>query len=340
MRRDEFVRRIPKAELHIHLEGTLEPEMMFRLAKRNGVRLRLKSVAEVRRAYRFRNLQEFLDIYYEGAKVLIRERDFYELAFAYLEKAHGQGVLHAEMFFDPQTHTERGVPFSEVIGGINRARAKAEDELGMTSALILCFLRHLPESSALSTLDDALPYKRSIRAVGLDSSEKGNAPSKFKKAFSRSRRMGFLTVAHAGEEGPSSYVEEAIHLLKAKRIDHGNHAMDDERLVRYLARKKIPLTLCPLSNLKLGVIKRMDAHPLKRMMESGLLVTVNSDDPAYFGGYIAENYLAASEALRLNEGDIVQLARNSFDASFISSSRRKECISELSRFVRSTKRRK
>ncbi len=330
---DEFSRRIPKAELHLHIEGTLEPGMMFKLAKRNGIRLKYRNAAEVRKAYRFSNLQEFLDIYYEGAQVLQREQDFFELAYAYLLKAHRQGVLHAEMFFDPQTHTSRGVPFRTVISGLDRARRKARRELGMSTGLILCFLRHLPESSAMETLDSALGHKSSIIAVGLDSSEKGNPPSKFRRVFSRARGMGLKSVAHAGEEGPASYVRDAMDSLRARRIDHGNRSLDDARLVSSLVRRKIPLTLCPLSNLRLAVIRRMDEHPLREMMERGLMVTVNSDDPAYFGGYIAENYAAVAKALKLSNDDLSRIARNSFEASFMSPARKKECIATLESFL-------
>ncbi len=328
-----FVKGLPKAELHLHLEGTLEPEMMFRIAERNGIALRHKTVDELRKAYRFSNLQDFLDIYYEGARVLLRERDFYELTYAYLEKARSQGVLHTEMFFDPQTHTSRGVALSTVMGGIERARNDAEDRLGISSGLILCFLRHLPEDSAIQTLHEALPYRGSISAVGLDSSEKGNPPSKFARVFSEARAGGLFAVAHAGEEGPASYVWEALGQLQAKRIDHGNRSADDPELLSKLAEERIPLTMCPLSNLRLGVIARMESHPLKKLMGMGLLVTVNSDDPAYFGGYINENFLAVAEALKLDKAELATLARNSFEASFLDKKKKDRYVKELERYV-------
>ncbi len=331
-----LIRSLPKAELHLHIEGTLEPELMFRLAKRNGIRLKYKTVAQIRKAYQFRNLQDFLDIYYEGAKVLVHEDDFYDLALAYLKKARRQNVIHAEMFFDPQTHTERGVPFSTVINGIDRARKDAR-KFGVSSRLIMCFLRHLPEESAFETLKAALPYKSSICAVGLDSSEKGNPPSKFKRVFSSARRSGFLAVAHAGEEGPAAYVRQAIKYLKARRIDHGNRSLDDSKLVRYLSEKQIPLTMCPLSNLKLRVIDRMELHPLKKMLDAGLLVTVNSDDPAYFGGYVNENYLAVQKGLGLDSHDVLTLARNSFKASFLPQKEKRACLVKLDRFAKTHK---
>jgi adenosine deaminase len=328
-----FIRGIPKAELHLHVEGTLEPEMMLNVAKRNNIRIKYETVEEVRAAYRFRNLQDFLEIYYQGTRVLQNEQDFYDLTWAYLEKARSQNVLHAEIFFDPQAHTRRGIKFDTVITGIGRALLEAEQKLGISTRLIMCFLRDLDVESAFKTLEEALPYKEWITAIGLDSAEMGNPPSKFKRVFETALEKGFLTVAHAGEEGPAEYVWEAIKLLKVSRIDHGNHSLDDKDLMEELARKRIPLTMCPLSNLKLGVIKSMKEHPLKKMMDMGILVTVNSDDPAYFGGYINENYLAVQEALNLNIRQICELARNSFQASFLSETEKLKMMKKLEEYV-------
>ncbi|MEM3565406.1 MAG: adenosine deaminase [Candidatus Bathyarchaeia archaeon] len=327
-----LIRKIPKAELHLHIEGTLEPKMMMEIAKRNKIKPKYGSVEEARAAYNFRNLQDFLDVYYEGVKVLQKEQDFYDLTWAYLEKARSQNVLHTEIFFDPQAHTRGGVKFDTVITGIYKALRDGEKRLGVSTKLIMCFLRDLSVDSAFETLEEALSYKDWIVAVGLDSAEIGNPPSKFQKVFEKAVDEGFLTVAHAGEEGPADYVWEAISLLKVSRIDHGNHALDDENLVRELARRKIPLTLCPLSNLKLGVIKGMEEHPLKKMPDKGLLVTVNSDDPAYFGGYINENYIAVQKALGLNAQQIYELARNSFQASFLSEHEKREMLTRLEKF--------
>jgi adenosine deaminase len=329
---EAFIRKIPKAELHLHIEGTLEPQMMFKIAKRNNIRPKYGSVEEARAAYNFKNLQDFLDVYYEGVKVLQTEQDFYDLTWAYLEKAHSQNVLHAEVFFDPQAHMRRGIKFNEVVTGIHRALKEGEKKLGISTKLITCFLRDLDVGSAFKTLEEALPYKDWIVAVGLDSAEAGNPPSKFQKVFERAMEEGFLTVAHAGEEGPAEYIWEALKLLKVSRIDHGNHALDDEILVRELARRRIPLTLCPLSNLKLGVVKSLGEHPLKKMLEKGLLVTVNSDDPAYFGGYINENYMAVQRALDLNVQQIYELAENSFQASFLSEPKKREMLAKLEKF--------
>ncbi len=335
---ESFIKNIPKAELHVHIEGTFEPELMFEIAKRNDIAIRYKSIEKLREAYDFRNLQDFLNIYYEGAGVLVYEKDFYDLTWAYLKKIHSQNVLHTEIFFDPQTHTDRGISFSTVINGIYRALKDAEDKMGISGRLIMCFLRHLSEESAMQTLEIALPYKNRITAVGLDSSEKGNPPSKFKEVFDRARHEGFLTVAHAGEEGPASYVWEALDLLKVSRIDHSNNALDDKDLVRELARRQIPLTVCPLSNVKLSVVDAIKNHPLKKMMEKGLFVTVNSDDPAYFGGYIAENYLAVQKALNLTKEDIYTLAKNSFRASFLEEPEKQRLLTRLEEFVRQWKR--
>ncbi len=328
----EFIKGIPKAELHLHVEGTFEPELMFAIARRNGVKMKYGSVEEVRRAYDFNNLQEFLDIYYEGAGALIKEEDFYDLTWAYLEKARRQNVVHTEIFFDPQTHTERGIAFGTVVGGVSRALKDAEGKLGISSKLIMCFLRHLSEEDAMKMLKESLEYKDLITAVGLDSSEAGNPPSKFQHVFAEARKEGFLAVAHAGEEGPAEYVREAIDLLKVSRIDHGNRAAEDEALMEELAEKKIPLTMCPLSNLKLKVIQDMKEHPIKKMMEKGLLVTVNSDDPAYFGGYVNENYLAMAEALNLSKEDVRQLAKNSFAASFLGEEKKEELVEKAEKY--------
>ncbi len=312
-----FIDGLPKAELHLHIEGTLEPELMFALAGRNGVRLPYDGVDTTRAAYRFGNLQEFLDLYYQGMSVLIEEQDFYDLTWAYLEKARQQNILHAEIFFDPQAHTARGVAFETVIGGIDRALGDAEDQLGITAKLILCFLRHLEEEDAAWTLDQALEHRDKIVGVGLDSSERGHPPSKFTRVFERARGEGLVCVAHAGEEGPADYVREALDFLEVARIDHGNRSLDDRDLVVRLAEAATPLTLCPLSNLRLSVVEDMRQHPLRRMMEAGLAVTVNSDDPAYFGGYVNENYWAVQQALSLTLEELAQLARNSFQASFL-----------------------
>ncbi|MCG8694598.1 MAG: adenosine deaminase [Minwuiales bacterium] len=314
---DSFIAGLPKAELHLHIEGTLEPELMFALAARNEVALPYGSVDELRAAYDFGNLQDFLDLYYQGTAVLQTERDFYDLTYAYLEKARADNVLHAEIFFDPQAHTDRGVPFAAVIDGIERACRDAEATLGISSKLIMCFLRHLDQAAARKTLDQALPHKHRIVAVGLDSSEVGHPPSKFRQVFARARDAGFLAVAHAGEEGPAEYVREALDLLRVRRVDHGNRALDDPALVNRLAAEGMPLTVCPLSNLKLCVVDDMANHPLKRMLDAGLTVTVNSDDPAYFGGYVNANYRAVQQALDLGRDDLATLARNSFEASFL-----------------------
>ncbi len=312
----ELIQSLPKAELHLHIEGTLEPEMLFAIAQRNNIFLKYETIAELRQAYNFSNLQDFLNIYYEGARVLIKERDFYDLTYSYLKKVHGQNVVHVEIFFDPQTHTERGIEFSIVINGIHRALQAGEKEFGLTTGLIMCFLRHLDEDAAFATLEQALDHKNKIIAVGLDSSEKGNPPSKFQRVFDKARSEGFLTVAHAGEEGPPEYVWEALNLLQVSRIDHGNRALEDQELTHELIRRQIPLTVCPLSNLKLKVVDDLQNHPLRSMLGRGLLVTVNSDDPAYFGGYINENYLAVAEALDLTEAEIRQLTENSLKARF------------------------
>lgn len=313
----DFIKGIPKAELHLHIEGSFEPELMFKIAKRNGIQIKYRSVEEIKKAYEFDNLQDFLDIYYEGAGVLIHEQDFYDLTWAYLEKIHSENVLHTEIFFDPQTHTDRGIPFETVITGIHKALSDGKTKLGITSKLILCFLRHLDEEAAFATLKSALPYKDWIVGVGLDSSEFGHPPSKFQRVFELAVKEGFLTVAHAGEEGPAEYVWEALNLLQVSRIDHGNRSLDDEKLVAELVHRNMPLTVCPLSNLKLKVVKDLKDHPLRKMLDAGLLATLNSDDPAYFGGYLTENFLAVAEALNLSKAEIYELAVNSFKASFL-----------------------
>ncbi len=314
----EFIRSLPKAELHIHIEGSLEPELVFALAAKHSVALKYPSVEALRGAYDFHNLQSFLDIYYAGADVLRDEDDFHAMTLAYLQRAHADGVVHAEIFFDPQTHTQRGIAFATVMAGITRALAQGERELGITSRLILCFLRHLSADDAMRTLREALPFKASIHGVGLDSSEVGHPPSKFSGVFDAARAAGLHAVAHAGEEGPPAYIREALDLLLVERIDHGVRCESDDALCRRLADEKIALTVCPLSNVKLGVFPTMAQHNLKRLLDRGLRITINSDDPAYFGGYVLDNYVAAQQALHLTRDDIVVLARNSFAASFLS----------------------
>ncbi|MGF1519256.1 MAG: adenosine deaminase [Nodosilinea sp.] len=320
---------LPKAELHIHIEGSLEPEMLVALAQRNGIALPYESVEAVRAAYKFEHLQSFLDLYYAGAQVLQTEQDFYDLTWAYLQKCAAQQVRHTEIFFDPQTHTDRGIPFEVVHSGITQALKDARVQLGVSSALILCFLRHLSAEAAMATLEQALPYRDSIIAVGLDSSELGHPPAKFQAVFDRARAEGWLTVAHAGEEGPPDYIWEAIRLLKVSRIDHGVRCVEDPALVDYLVEHQIPLTVCPLSNVKLCVFDDMAQHNLKQLMDLGLCVTVNSDDPAYFGGYMAENFDAVESALGLTPEQLVQLAKNSFKASFLSQAEQHFYLQEL-----------
>lgn len=314
---EDFARRLPKAELHLHIEGTLEPEMLFALAAKHGVQLRFDSVEAVRAAYKFRDLQSFLDIYYEGAAVLRDCEDFRDLTLAYLHRAHADGVVHAEIFFDPQTHTARGIAFETVLDGIGDGLAEGEAKLGITSRLILCFLRHLSEAEAQATLDLALPHRARIAGIGLDSSEAGNPPAKFANVFARARAAGFHLVAHAGEEGPPAYIHQALDLLKVERIDHGVGCEPDAALCERLARERIPLTVCPLSNLKLSVIGRMEDHNLKRLLDRGLCVTINSDDPAYFGGYALDNYLAVARALNLSLADLRTFAANSIEAAWL-----------------------
>ncbi|MGN6270055.1 MAG: adenosine deaminase [Sphingomonas sp.] len=312
-----FVRGLPKAELHLHIEGSLEPDLMVALAERNGIAIPFKGVEEVRAAYSFSRLQDFLDIYYQGAGVLRETRDFHDLAAAYFDRAAADGVVHAEIFFDPQTHTDRGIPFATVIEGLLSAMAEAEAKHGLTSKLILCFLRHLDEAAAFATLEAAEPWLDRIVGVGLDSSEVGHPPEKFARVFAEARQKGLKVVAHAGEEGPPDYVRQALDLLKIDRLDHGNRSLEDPVLTAHLARIGMTLTVCPLSNLKLCVVDDIKNHPIDRMLKLGLRATINSDDPAYFGGYIADNYLATAEARGLSRADLVTLARNSFLGSFL-----------------------
>jgi adenosine deaminase len=329
-----FIEGLPKVELHMHIEGSLEPELMFELARRNGVRLRYDSVEALRRAYAFTDLQSFLDIYYEGARVLVEEADFYDMALAYFRRAHAQRVRHAEIFFDPQTHTDRGVSFATVIDGLTRAQREAERAFGLSSRLILCFLRHLSADAAMRTLEEALPWRDRFVAVGLDSSEVGHPPAKFRAVFDRARAEGLLTVAHAGEEGPPQYIWEALDLLGASRIDHGVRCVEDAALVERLRDRRVPLTVCPLSNVRLCVFDRMEDHNLGRLLDLGLCATVNSDDPAYFGGYVQENYLAVEQALGLGADALARLARNAIDASFLDEGAKERLRSELAAHVR------
>lgn len=316
----EFIKKIPKAELHLHIEGSFEPELMFEIAKRNNVEIPYKSVEEVKAAYNFHNLQSFLDIYYAGASVLLKEQDFYDMTYAYLKRCDEDNVRHTEIFFDPQTHTDRGVSFDTVFKGIKRALDDGKKNFGISYHIIMCFLRHLSEEEAMKTLEMAIPYKKDIIGVGLDSSEVGHPPSKFKNVFARALEEGFLTVAHAGEEGPPEYIWEALDLLKVKRIDHGVRSIEDDKLMERIINEQIPLTVCPLSNLKLCVVKDLKDHNLKMMLDRGVCVTINSDDPAYFGGYMNQNYLETAEALNLSKEDIIKLAKNSFEASFLTES--------------------
>jgi adenine deaminase len=331
-----LIKQLPKCELHIHIEGSLEPELMFALARRNSISLPYASVEAVRQAYRFRNLQDFLDIYYQGMSVLVTERDFYDLAFAYLQHAHADNVRHVEMFFDPQGHTSRGIAFSTVVGGLHRAIVDAGRQLGVQASLIMCFLRHLDEADAEHTLDLALAFRDKIVGVGLDSSEAGNPPSKFQRVFGRAREAGFFLTAHAGEEGPPRYVWEALDLLGVGRIDHGNRSLDDQALVGRLAREQMALTVCPLSNLRLRVVDDLSRHPLRRMMDKGLVVTVNSDDPAYFGGYVNDNYRAVADALSLGRDEIAAIVRNGIRASLMTAPEKDNALAEVSRILAET----
>ena len=329
----ELIRALPKAELHVHIEGTFEPGLMFEIAQRNQIAIPYQSVEEVKQAYNFHNLQSFLDIYYAGANVLIHEQDFYDLAWAYFEKCAADHVVHTEMFFDPQTHTGRGIAFATVINGLQRACDDAQRKLGISSRLIMCFLRHLSEEAAFETLEQALPFKAQIIAVGLDSSELGHPPSKFERVFAKARELGFLTVAHAGEEGPAEYVWEALDLLKVNRIDHGVRSEEDPQLMQRLIAEKMPLTVCPLSNLKLCVVNDMAEHNIRRLLQQGVQVTVNSDDPSYFGGYMNDNFIAVAEALELSNEELKQLAVNSFEASFISEEEKQQWKAQIEKLA-------
>lgn len=329
MELEAFIRALPKAELHLHIEGSLEPEMMFALAQKNGVPLPWPSVEATRAAYAFTDLQSFLDLYYAGAAALIHEEDFFELAMAYFRRAAADGVVHAELFFDPQTHTARGVPYATVLDGLERACQTAQAELGVSSRLILCFLRHLPEADAYATLEQALPHIHRIHGVGLDSSEMGQPPSKFQGVFARCRELGLHVVAHAGEEGPPAYIVEALDLLQVERIDHGVRAAEDSALMARLAAEGIPLTVCPLSNVKLCVFPRLADHNLRTLLDAGLKVTLNSDDPAYFGGYILKNYLETAQALNLSHAELIAIARNSLAASFVTAAERAPWLARL-----------
>jgi adenosine deaminase len=331
----QFVRGLPKAELHMHIEGSLEPELMFELAQRNGITLPFASVEEIRAAYDFSNLQDFLDIYYQGAGVLITQADFKDLALAYFKRLAADGGTHAEIFFDPQTHTDRGIAFGVVMEGLLAGMDEAEQTLGVTSKLILCFLRHLPEEAAFETLELAKPWLNKIAGVGLDSSEVGHPPAKFARVFQASRDLGLKIVAHAGEEGPPEYVWEAIDLVKVDRIDHGNRALEDEALTRRLIADGTTLTVCPLSNLKLCGVPSLDVHPLKKMLHLGLKATVNSDDPAYFGGYLLENYMATAGAVGLTREEIVTLAKNSFTGSFLDEAEKAKRVAQVEAYAAS-----
>ena len=325
----EFIKKAPKAELHLHIEGTLEPEHMFELAKRNNVSIPYNNVEEIKSAYNFKNLDSFLNIYYQGSKVLIHEKDFFDLTWAYILKCKEDNIVHTEIFFDPQSHLDRGISFDIVINGISKALDKANLEFGLTSKIIMCFLRHLDEESGFKVLDQALKYKNKIVGVGLDSSELGNPPKKFEKLFQKARDEGFLTVAHAGEEGPPEYIWDSINLLKVKRIDHGVQSLKDEKLVDLLIKKQIPLTVCPLSNIKLCVFDKIENHNLKKMLNKGLRVMVNSDDPAYFGGYLNKNLTETQLALDLSLEEIKTLIINSFKSSFLKDDKKKEWIDKI-----------
>lgn len=326
---------MPKAELHLHIEGTFEPELMFKIAQRNNVKIPFASVKEVKEAYSFKCLQDFLNIYYQGANVLLTEEDFYDLTYSYLLKCAKQNVLHTEIMFDPQTHTQRGVSFETVINGIYKACKDADEKLGISTVLIMSYLRHLSEESAFETLQQSLSFKDKITAVGLDSSEKGNPPSKFKNVFKASVKEGYIPLAHAGEEGNADYIWEAIDVLKIERIDHGNNSLQDEKLVKEIIKRNLALTVCPLSNIALKVVDNLENHPLKKMIDLGLKVTVNSDDPAYFGGYINENYIEVQKALTLSKETIYQLAKNSFSYALLSNDKKENYINQLTKFYNS-----
>jgi len=331
-----FINNLPKAELHLHIEGSFEPELMFNIAKRNNIKIKYNSVDEIKDAYKFDCLQDFLDIYYQGAGVLINEQDFYDLTYSYLEKCAIQNVRHTEIMFDPQTHTERGISFETVINGISKACTDAKDKLGISSLLIMSYLRHLSEEDAFKTLKQSLPFKDLITAVGLDSSEKGNPPSKFKNVFEASVKEGYIPLAHAGEEGPPEYVWEALDILKIHRIDHGNNCLKDETLVKEIIKRDMALTVCPLSNTALQVVDDLKDHPLKKMMNLGLKVTINSDDPAYFGGQVNQNYIDIQKALDLSKQDLYDLAKNSFQYSLLDKKSKQQYIKELDMYYQKT----
>ncbi len=335
--RDQLIRRLPKVELHLHIEGTLEPEMMFSLAAKHGITLPYRSVEEVRAAYDFSDLQSFLDLYYAGCDVLRDRSDFYALAMAYFTRAHADRVVHAELFFDPQTHTARGIAMETVIGGLRDAMEDAQRRYGITAELILCFLRHLSEDEALATLEAAVPFRDAIAGVGLDSGERGNPPSKFERVYAKARALGLRAVAHAGEEGPAAYIREALELLHVERIDHGVRCDEDPALVEQLARDRIPLTVCPLSNLKLCVVKSLAEHNFARLLRAGVAVTINSDDPAYFGGYIGENYRATAAALDLSAAELAQVADNAVQGSFLPDTAKASFSAEICRMAHETK---
>jgi adenosine deaminase len=334
MKNETFIQNMPKVELHLHLEGSMEADMMLQLAQRNTISLPYQSIEEIKAAYQFTNLQDFLDIYYAGCQVLVTENDFYELTLAYLQRAHDENIQHAEMMFDPQSHTQRGIDLSTVMTGISKARNYALNQWNLSTVLILSFLRHLSEEEAFKVLEQALPYRLQFEAVGLDSSELGNPPEKFERVFEYAHSLGLKTVAHAGEEGPPEYIWKSLELLKIHRLDHGNNSMKDEALIKVLAEKEIGLTLCPLSNLKLCVIQNMEDHPLKKMLQLNLKATVNSDDPAYFGGYLTDNYLAVAQALEMNEAQIYQTALNAIEVSFASENRKIALTAQLQQYFK------
>ena len=325
----EFIKKSPKAELHLHIEGTLEPEQMLALAKRNNIQIPFKNINEAKNAYNFSNLESFLKIYYEGAKVLIKEQDFFDLTWAYVLKCKEDNIVHTEIFFDPQTHTDRGINFNIVINGIYKALKKAEKEFNLSFKIIMCFLRHLDEESGFKTLDEAIAHKDKIFGVGLDSSETGNPPSKFEKLFKKAIENNFITVAHAGEEGPPEYMWEALNLLNVKRIDHGVQCLKDEKLIEKLSKSQIPLTVCPLSNIKLRVFNKLEDHNIKKMLDKKLMVMVNSDDPAYFGGYLNKNLIETQTALNLSHDEVKTLLINSFKSSFLNEEKKRQWISKI-----------
>ncbi|GAD79513.1 adenosine deaminase [Vibrio ezurae] len=329
----QFIEHMPKVELHLHIEGTLEPELMFELAKRNNVSIPFASAEEVKQAYQFHNLQSFLDIYYQGANVLVKEQDFFDLTWAYIEHCQQDNVRHCEIFFDPQTHTARGVEFDTVVNGIHKALAQAKEQYGISSHLIMCFLRHLDEGAAFDTLKQALTHKDKIIGVGLDSSELGHPPEKFERVFQEAIKEGFLTVAHAGEEGPSSNIQDAMSLLGVSRVDHGVRCVDDPKLIETLQVLQVPLTVCPLSNIKLKVFETMEEHNVVELLRQGLCVTINSDDPSYFGGYMTENFLQVAMAHPIEVDELAQFTRNAIKASFIDDSHKQQLMQEINHYV-------